>query len=375
MVIYTAIAGGYDDLLHHTYICKDADYICFTDQHIEEAGVWEIRTMDHTEPEPVRRAKYYKLFPHVLFPDYDYSVWIDGNVDLLDNDLERRIRELIGNDTALSANLHFKRTCIYEELETCIQKKKDDIATLIKHREFIKSKNYPVNNGLFEMNIIFRAHHHQGIITVMNDWWRIISQFSRRDQLSFMYVLWENKATCIPLYENSARQRKGFSFHQHNRRFSSGLFYDTGNGFNGKELHFNEFLLSGNKTFQVNFSFDSCIPVQKIKFSPHLRCFSKIILKEVMVTTQTGQQTIDLDTMKTNGMWIGRNCYLFKKYYPYCIAYIGKDICEVRIMGEISLYTSARQVQKFLRKWRKMKLRMLPFSLVKGFIRRMFGRR
>ena len=42
VVIYTAISDSFDDLIQHKYICKDFDYICFTDAPVKNKGIWEI---------------------------------------------------------------------------------------------------------------------------------------------------------------------------------------------------------------------------------------------------------------------------------------------------------------------------------------------
>jgi hypothetical protein len=54
--------------------------------------------------------------------------------------------------------------------------------------EKYKSLNYPVNNGLASCGIIFRKHTSK--IAEFNEaWWNEITKHSRRDQLSFNYVM------------------------------------------------------------------------------------------------------------------------------------------------------------------------------------------
>ncbi|PKL73860.1 MAG: hypothetical protein CVV29_01220 [Methanobacteriales archaeon HGW-Methanobacteriales-2] len=77
-VVYTAITGGYDDLVTPEYVNEDWDYICFTDTDIE-SDFWQIKQMDDVNVDPVRKSKKYKILPHYYLPEYDYSLYIDGN--------------------------------------------------------------------------------------------------------------------------------------------------------------------------------------------------------------------------------------------------------------------------------------------------------
>lgn len=46
--------------------------------------------------------------------------------------------------------------------------------------------------GLTENNVIYRKHKDPRCIKVMEDWWYMVENYSRRDQLSLFYVLWKN---------------------------------------------------------------------------------------------------------------------------------------------------------------------------------------
>ena len=135
IVIYTAIAGDYDKLIQHTYKSDNFDYVCFTDQRIENSGMWDIRPLDFNSLDNVRNAKYYKVFPNKLFPDYNYSLWIDGNIDILNNNLEKRIKELVDFEAIISANTHAKSNCAYQEAYVCITESKDNPEIILKEIE------------------------------------------------------------------------------------------------------------------------------------------------------------------------------------------------------------------------------------------------
>lgn len=267
VIIYTAISNNYDNLIQHKYICKDFDYVCFSDTKIENNGIWEIFPLDNKNFDNNRNSKFYKIFADKLFPDYQYSLWIDGNIDVLDNTLEKRINELINNDQLLSVNQHFIRNCVYEEADVCMKGLKDSPEIIYKQVQFLLEENFPKNLGLYEMNIIFRKHNSKLIIQLMLDWWDIIMRFSKRDQLSFMYVLWKNSVACAQMFKINPRKQKAFAFYDHNAHSFSSLYIDTGEGFSVDKLVLKKILFKYNSKFKIKYNLEKFGEIKKVKLS------------------------------------------------------------------------------------------------------------
>ena len=84
MVIYTTITGGIDKLREPEVVTPNASYICFTDDSNVKSDIWQIRPMPVTKfnDDHVRRSKMIKILPHVFLPEYEISVWVDGNVSI-----------------------------------------------------------------------------------------------------------------------------------------------------------------------------------------------------------------------------------------------------------------------------------------------------
>lgn len=199
VVVYTAITGNYDKLIAHTHVSKDFDYVFFYDGAPPKADkhFWEFRPqVAFQDPDPNRQAKYYKLMPHRLFPDYDYSVWVDGNWDIRGPHLENAVKTFISSDIQISPMPHYERNCIYDEADICLAHKKDDPKKIKSWLEHIKKNNYPSNNGLFHMAVMIRRHNDPEVIELMEMWWSYIQQFSRRDQLSFCFSLSQTNVKC-----------------------------------------------------------------------------------------------------------------------------------------------------------------------------------
>lgn len=86
-VIYTCITGGYDNLIEHNCINLNCDYVCFTDNPTllkeRKIGTWEIRPVKKITEDNSLNNRWHKMHPHVLFPNYGDSIYIDGNIDAI----------------------------------------------------------------------------------------------------------------------------------------------------------------------------------------------------------------------------------------------------------------------------------------------------
>ncbi|MDP6958559.1 MAG: glycosyltransferase, partial [Planctomycetota bacterium] len=190
VVCYTAIFGSYDSLIQPEHIVDEWDYVCFTDEDVPGEHVYEIRRF---EPgyDFTRRARYIKTHPHEFFPNYEYSVWLDSNFMIRGPFLENSVQDRINRNVLITGCPHPQRTCLYEELESCIMRAKDDVTTMSKQVEQYRKEGMPRNYGLIETNILIRKHNDTDMIAFNEAWWREIHLNSRRDQLSIMYIIWK----------------------------------------------------------------------------------------------------------------------------------------------------------------------------------------
>lgn len=197
-VIYTSIIGNYDSLNDPKYIMPDWDYICFSNNIKKRKGsIWEIRPIPFQHTDNTILSRYPKMNPHLVLSEYEYSLYIDANIEFLDDSIERRIYELISKDILLSAIPHPNRNCIYLEAQICIEGGLETRKQIEKQIKFLKAEKYPENNGLFENGLIFRQHNTPLISSMSKEWWDLFLRFSKRDQLSFGYILWKKNINCI----------------------------------------------------------------------------------------------------------------------------------------------------------------------------------
>ena len=230
-VVYTCLTGNYDTLREHKYLNKNWDYVCFTDDEKllaqKRQGIWEIRPLVYAEKDNALNNRYHKINPHKLFPEYEQSVYVDGNVDIRSPYLFRQIEK---RKTNLLLPRHFCRNCVYEEFAEVEKLGYDKSEILKKQFDILKKAGFPEHYGLGENNILYRRHNEPALVRVMEDWWYFLENYSRRDQLSFVYVLWKNGFDIKShLIKNARRPSKDFALFPHNLR----LLITGGAGFIG----------------------------------------------------------------------------------------------------------------------------------------------
>jgi len=202
VVIYTAITNGYDRLQSLRAQCvSPARQIAFLDEAsraaVTSAGNWEIRDIDRHEPDPTRLAKLYKVLPHLFFPDAHYSLWVDGNVSLIYPFDIHRLISLFLADADMCVAPHHARACLYQEAAVCKARRLDSARVIDRQVARYRSEGFPVCHGLNQATVILRRHS-EAVKNFNQQWWQEICQGSRRDQLSFNYVLWK---VALPIAE------------------------------------------------------------------------------------------------------------------------------------------------------------------------------
>lgn len=152
----------------------DWDYVCFTDDLSignENNSNWKLRPLVFTKLDPVRNQRWHKLHAHTLFPEYEYSLWIDSNIDILTPAVFEDVYTAIENKQKIAIAPHPARDCIYDEIDACLLLKKDEPKLMNSQIEVMKKDGFPAHFGLFETNIMLRKHGDKVIQKAMKDWW------------------------------------------------------------------------------------------------------------------------------------------------------------------------------------------------------------
>lgn len=193
-VVYTALTGSYDALEQHQYVNPEYDYICFSNDFGDKKkiGIWTIRKIDYPSDDKQLQSRYPKLQPHEVLPEYDISLYVDANVNILTPYIFKRIEELLKEGVLLAGVKHQFRDCLYEEgYRVWIGGVDKNIDVIRRQLSYYKQDGFPRHFGMYEANVIFRQHNDPLIIKQCDEWWRLRLNYSKRDQLGYSYTLWK----------------------------------------------------------------------------------------------------------------------------------------------------------------------------------------
>ena len=154
-VVYSVIIGKYDKIL--TFKKQEGyNYFLFADQNYHNTN-WTIlpisKLIKKSSISKLKMTRYFKLFPHLFFKDYDLSIYIDATFIIKGN-----LNEILLRTLNPSFDIYFlqhpKRNKIFQECSAVLHFKRDnkEIVNIVKNR-YIKEK-YPDNIGLTENSII-----------------------------------------------------------------------------------------------------------------------------------------------------------------------------------------------------------------------------
>lgn len=196
IVVYTCITGKYDWLLPPLFKNSEVDYVCFSDSYTCHAKGWQVLpipdSLKHLPSNLINR--YIKIFPNKFFNDYEWSIYVDGNLRIL-GDLTVLVKEMEEKGERIGCPKHPDRSNIREEISACKQlgkfSPKDLEVVDAQFKDYLKN-GMPFNQPLTENNLIVRNHNCSEVKAVMEAWWKNLEKYTKRDQISLPYVVWRH---------------------------------------------------------------------------------------------------------------------------------------------------------------------------------------
>lgn len=187
LAVYTVITGNYDTLKKPRYIDTNCDYFCITNNKALTSDFYRMIYIDDTERMGnARLSRYPKINPHLFFPDYKHSLYVDANFTIMHSVWSWIFTYSRGRDMLMF--FHPDRDCIYDEGIACIETNKDCPKVINQQLERYRKEGYPSHHGLISGGILYRKHNLPAMRAVDEMWWDELQKGSKRDQLSFNYV-------------------------------------------------------------------------------------------------------------------------------------------------------------------------------------------
>lgn len=187
IAIYTCIIGRYDKLRQPCTAPEGFDFICYVgkgEEYPERDGVWQIRELPLDLGNATLNSRWPKMHPHLLLPEYECSVWIDGNIEILDSTLYEAAARKAEEGKLYCGVPHPTRDCVYVEAKKCRDMRYISYFGLLRIWTVLTLAGVPHHAGMLENNLIFRRHLAPEIVALDEMWWGKVLHFCRRDQLS-----------------------------------------------------------------------------------------------------------------------------------------------------------------------------------------------
>ena len=197
IAVYTGIFGGYDEIHIPRVHPSQIDYFFVSDHDPGDIGPFRWidakRVIPENLPSPIKRNRYIKMHPHVLFPDYRYSIYLDGNIGVT-GDITGFVHQ---NRSGISVFTHPKRDCVFYEALTIVNYRRVVPADVCRQMKRYLEEGMPLHYGMPEMPVIAMEHAKPECRRILEEWWREFDAGAQRDQLSFMYAGWKRAASYI----------------------------------------------------------------------------------------------------------------------------------------------------------------------------------
>jgi len=219
IVVYTALIGEYDVLKIPVKLDPLIDYVCFSDRSYSAYNPWIVKAPVFEHSDPTMVARFHKLNPHLLFPEYETSIWVDATLLIRKEcDLQGFAKQFLESGRVLATVDHPRRSCVYEEAEACLRYKKDDIEKIKTQVREYRELGLESGAGLAETMLVITSPNRLETKLFFEQWWAELLKHSKRDQLSLPYVLYKNKISYHSLMEDGYDYRadeKSFKYYVH----------------------------------------------------------------------------------------------------------------------------------------------------------------
>jgi hypothetical protein len=229
VLVYTCVLNAYDRVFPPIRPEAQVDYLIVTDDPDLCVGGWRTLVVDKARFAHARQVnRYYKMLIHRELPEYDCSLYIDGNIRLL-GQTSQMLDKLLDSGAAMALFRHPLRSRVADEVRVCLEQGKipGDGGNSRAELDYYRERGFRDDIGLVEAGILARNHAHPGLDRAMQLWWSLYQRFDSRDQISLPYVLWRSGLPVV-MQEYDFRQPNpwfGLYAHQKDPRASRQYAY------------------------------------------------------------------------------------------------------------------------------------------------------
>lgn len=193
IAVYTCLINDYDEVIEHKYVSEQWDLFVLTDNTNKNYGRAKCLDIKEYLPSEItdftRQNRFCKLHPHLIFPDYRYSIYYDANTFFV-SDISEVVDSLPKTRMAVASRLFIDD--IYEESLRLINAKRDNAEVISEQMKQYWLQGMPSHFGQYWNYVLVREHNNPICVNLMEEWWNEMEKYSKRDQLSLPYIIWKN---------------------------------------------------------------------------------------------------------------------------------------------------------------------------------------
>ena len=206
-ILVVSTTGGIDRTAKHVPQSLEADYFLY-----------------ESPPRlpPRLQAKIPKMFAWQLKPDYEYYMWLDGNISLAHPDTLKYFHDQIqGHDIVVIR--HHRRPNIRQEVRYLRKGLREQSIYLVSrygNEEWEAQYNEIKDDFVDDLLVIggiFMYRNTPEVQKMMKEWWYHVSRYNVQDQISFPYVL-KKSGIKIKILDHDYTQWEMIKHEQHRKR-------------------------------------------------------------------------------------------------------------------------------------------------------------
>ena len=205
--LYTAVFDNNDKVVAQQTPMKCNQFVYNNLGKVRFADDQLNKYCDFPELSGTKKNRRIKIFPDEIFEKYEFSLYIDSNVELF---VDPIIFIDMIRDFDMILFKHHRRNCIYKEHEAIKSNGfreshpflPDNFYEKLKNQiEKYRKRGWPEENGLYWGGFLLRKHTDK-VIKFSNAWLHEVLDNSERDQISLPVMLKKHKINVLIIDEN-----------------------------------------------------------------------------------------------------------------------------------------------------------------------------
>lgn len=173
---------------------KGFDFICFVTKKgdmPDYCGAWYIDELPISWEDRLLNAVIPKINPQSVLEDYEYSLWLDGDVAITGDAIYEHCLEMQQRGVVYADLEHTSIRSVYSYAWKVWRQGLEPFKVVWNAVSFLISKGILPGAGFHDTSVMFRAHENEAVLEFDRWWWEclLLRAGSHYDQLMHIFAL------------------------------------------------------------------------------------------------------------------------------------------------------------------------------------------